>query len=137
MSMGSKEGVTEKQFSGSCAKVSSPARTAVKAPSCTNFLHLNSWLGCIPYFRATADILIPGCSASATKAFLSSADQRRLRSTDVMTFIVSIRLFFLELVLIIVLLPQLISSWKSVRSKRGLRHGLNGGYVINYINRII
>ena len=87
------------------------------------FLQRNIWFGWVPYFLATADMLIPCCSASSTNTFLSCADHRRQSCTDVMTSTVSIALFFLELVLTLILLLQLIPRWKSVWSKQGLRHG--------------
>jgi hypothetical protein len=74
----------------------------------------------MPYFLATAEMLIPGCSASRTIAFFSAADQRRLLCTLVITSMGTIYTFSLVAVLSLYLFLQLIS-----RSKVS---GLIGGY---------
>jgi hypothetical protein len=97
----------------------SPALTADSAPSCINLRHVNSWFGCNPYLRATADMLIPGCSVSSTITFFSPGVHRRRRCTDVMISTGPIDTFFLVVVIALYLFLQLISSFKVSGRKGG------------------
>jgi len=70
--------------------------TASRAPSRMSLRQVKSRLGWTSYFLATAEMLIPGCSASFTIALFSSADQRRLLWTEVITLMVLMILLFLN-----------------------------------------
>src|SRR3954453_5665370 len=64
-----------------------PTVSADDALRCSCCRQTNSWLGCSPYRRATAEEVVAGSRLSATIRAFSSADQRRRRPTPVITSI--------------------------------------------------
>src|SRR5437660_5595731 len=70
---------------GSGAIVTAAKPGAARARPHSSCRHRYSWLAWIPASRATADAIAPGSSAAATIRSFSARDQRRRRSTDVIT----------------------------------------------------